>query len=186
LSDGEYQLLSLFAIVDLFDSESTLFLLDEIDTHVHYTLIKQVWNLLKCVKGNILTSTHILDSVLNNKFSSIRYVKNGSISDNYILAEIITRIEDLSARKEFQFAIAAKSENILLIDNINDLNIFYQLFNNYFKDISDKWKSILLSEFDRIYERKIYNYNFNYNYKMISNDIWKSIKTNINKNYKML
>ncbi|WP_319231098.1 AAA family ATPase [Draconibacterium orientale] len=124
LSDGEYQLLSLYAIVDLFDSDKTFFLLDEIDTHVHYSLIKKVWTLLKSVKGNILSSTHILDSVLNNEFSSIRYVKDGSVSDNYILAEIITRIEDLSARKEFQFAIAAKAENIVLIDNINDWKAF--------------------------------------------------------------
>ena len=124
LSDGEYQLLSLYAIVDLFDSAKTFFLLDEIDTHVHYSLIKRVWTLLKSVKGNILSSTHILDSVLNNEFSSIRYVKDGSISDNYILAEIIARIEDLSSRKEFQFAIAAKAANIVLIDNINDWKAF--------------------------------------------------------------
>lgn len=124
LSDGEYQLLSIYAIIDLFDSADAFFLLDEIDTHVHYTLIKEVWSLLKNAKGKIISSTHILDSVLNNEFNSIKYVKKGSIKDNYILSEIISRIEELSARKEFQFAIAAKTENIVLIDNINDWKAF--------------------------------------------------------------
>lgn len=124
LSDGEYQLLSIYAIFDLFDSDRSVFLLDEIDTHIHYSLIKKIWQLLKAAKGTVITSTHILDSVLNTNFSGIKYVKSGAFSDNYILSEIISRIDDLSSRNEFQFSIAAKAENIVLIDNINDWKAF--------------------------------------------------------------
>ena len=36
LSDGEYQLLFLYALIDLFDKSNTLFLFDEADSHLHY------------------------------------------------------------------------------------------------------------------------------------------------------
>ncbi|WP_369686215.1 AAA family ATPase [Photobacterium kishitanii] len=45
LSDGEYQILFIYALLDLFDSEDTLFLLDEVDSHLHY---KNIENLVEC------------------------------------------------------------------------------------------------------------------------------------------
>ena len=42
LSDGEYQLLSIYALIDLFDDKNTIFLLDEVDSHLHYENIKKL------------------------------------------------------------------------------------------------------------------------------------------------
>jgi hypothetical protein len=42
LSDGEYQLLSIYALIDLFDSENTIFLFDEIDSHLHFNNINKL------------------------------------------------------------------------------------------------------------------------------------------------
>ncbi len=43
LSDGEYQLLFLYALIDLFDADDALFLFDEADSHLHYTNIRKLW-----------------------------------------------------------------------------------------------------------------------------------------------
>ena len=49
LSDGEYQLLFLYALIDLFDSDNTLFLFDEADSHLHYKNIEKLWALLHSI-----------------------------------------------------------------------------------------------------------------------------------------
>ena len=43
LSDGEYQLLFLYSMIDLFDTQKTLFLLDEADSHLHYKNLEKLW-----------------------------------------------------------------------------------------------------------------------------------------------
>lgn len=63
LSDGEYQLLFLYSLIDLFDTESTLFLLDEADSHLHYKNIEKLWSVYDGIKGSIITTTHLLDSI---------------------------------------------------------------------------------------------------------------------------
>ncbi|NMV42278.1 AAA family ATPase, partial [Vibrio parahaemolyticus] len=42
LSDGEYQLLFLYALIDLFDAPNTLFLFDEADSHLHYKNVEKL------------------------------------------------------------------------------------------------------------------------------------------------
>lgn len=62
------------------------------------------------------------------------------------------------------------------IDNMFDLINFYKTWDEYFKEISEKWKHILMNEVDKIYERKIGSYHQVLDYKMILNQIWMKIK----------
>ena len=74
LSDGEYQLLFLYALIDLFDSENTLFLFDEADSHLHYKNVEKLWALLHSIKGHAITTTHLLDSI-SAKENRIEHLK---------------------------------------------------------------------------------------------------------------
>jgi len=66
-----------------------------------------------------------------------------------------------------------------IIDNYLELKEFYQLFKEYFNDISNKWKILLLREVDVIYERK-YNHNeYIDGYKDILKLMWIEVKKNI-------
>ncbi|HDI6380973.1 TPA: ATP-binding protein, partial [Escherichia coli] len=51
ISDGEYQVLFLYSLLDIFDSPNTLFLLDEIDSHLHYKNIELLWHRLHSING---------------------------------------------------------------------------------------------------------------------------------------
>jgi predicted ATP-dependent endonuclease of OLD family len=68
LSDGEYQLLTIFAILDLFDGPETLFILDEIDSHLYYKNVNAMWQAIKNVEGKVLSTTHSADSILAHTF----------------------------------------------------------------------------------------------------------------------
>lgn len=69
LSDGEYQLLVIYSIIDLFDTTKTLFLFDEIDSHLHYHNIEVIWKELYTIKGkNNNNKSHI-------RFSSSKQIR---------------------------------------------------------------------------------------------------------------
>jgi hypothetical protein len=64
------------------------------------------------------------------------------------------------------------------IDSLEDLILFYKTWDDYFKETSEKWKSILLREVDYLYERKKFNIEHSDNYKDVLNSIWISIYKN--------
>lgn len=127
LSDGEFQLLTVYALIDLFDSDETVFLLDEIDSHLYYDNIIKVWETLSSLNGFVFTSTHIADSIVKSDIDNIRLVENGQIKYEFTLDSIIKRLDELSNSRDFQYILSAKIENIVLIDNINDWIAFIQL-----------------------------------------------------------
>jgi hypothetical protein len=75
------------------------------------------------------------------------------------------------------FIINVLHDNETRIENKNDLIKFYHIWEGHFKDIYKKWTFILLSEVDRIYERKMWK--FNEGIKSAARDIlilkWKKI-----------
>jgi hypothetical protein len=75
------------------------------------------------------------------------------------------------------FIINVLHDNETRIENKNDLIKFYHIWEGHFKDIYKKWTFILLSEVDRIYERKMWK--FNEGIKWAARDIlilkWKRI-----------
>lgn len=62
------------------------------------------------------------------------------------------------------------------IENIDEIKSFYKIWDEYFKEVSDKWKNILLKEVDMLYERKVNTIHESNEYKHILNAIWKKLK----------
>lgn len=127
LSDGEYQLLFLYALIDLFDDENTLFLLDEADSHLHYQNIGHLWRILGELQGNVITTTHLLDSITANDFDAIKVVENGRICENDKLKQLINRLSVLSRATSVEYEVCAKITNMALLDDYNDWDIFLRL-----------------------------------------------------------
>lgn len=127
LSDGEYQLLSIYAILDLFDSENTIFLFDEIDSHLYYKNLNKMWNALQKSTGTVITTTHISDSILQNNIENIRLIENGKIESNLTFLELSKRLEEVVGQKKYTFQILARVQNPVLMDHVNDWIIFRKL-----------------------------------------------------------
>jgi ABC-type cobalamin/Fe3+-siderophores transport system ATPase subunit len=127
LSDGEYQLLFLYALIDLFDDESALFLLDEADSHLHYKNIEHLWSMLKQLKGKAITTTHLLDSITANEFHAIKVVEQGRIRDDDKLKQLINRLSVLSRATSVEYEVCAKIAHMALLDDYNDWAIFLRL-----------------------------------------------------------
>lgn len=127
LSDGEFQLLTVYAILDLFDSENTIFLLDEIDSHLHYQNIQKLWTSLQKIKGRLLTTTHSADSIISNQPEVIRVVERGKIEVNTTPLEIFKRLESLSENDTYPYKMMAKVPYIALVENKFDWFVFSEL-----------------------------------------------------------
>lgn len=129
LSDGEYQLLFLYALIDLFDAPDTLFLLDEADSHLHYKNVEKLWSLLHGIQGNAITTTHLLDSISakENRIEHLKVVESGRINDDNKIKQLINRLSVLSRAKSVEFEVCGKLPNIALLDDYNDWVIFTRL-----------------------------------------------------------
>src|SRR5690606_32079692 len=79
LSDGEFQILINASIVDLFDSEESIFLLDEIDAHLHPGVVSKVWKTFSDLQGYALSSSHNVVSISNSDYRKIFFLKNGDL-----------------------------------------------------------------------------------------------------------
>lgn len=129
LSDGEYQLLFLYALIDLFDSENTLFLFDEADSHLHYKNVEKLWALLHSIQGHAITTTHLLDSISakENRIEHLKVVEKGRISEDNKIKQLINRLSVLSRAKSVEFEVCGKLPNIAILDDENDWAIFVKL-----------------------------------------------------------
>ena len=129
LSDGEYQLLFLYALIDLFDTENTLFLFDEADSHLHYKNVEKLWALLHSIQGHAITTTHLLDSISakENRIEHLKVVEKGRISEDNKIKQLINRLSVLSRAKSVEFEVCGKLPNIALLDDYNDWIIFTKL-----------------------------------------------------------
>ncbi|MFH7588031.1 AAA family ATPase [Oceanimonas smirnovii] len=128
LSDGEFQILFLYAIVDLFDSDDTLFIFDEADSHLHYENVKKFWDSLKQIKGNSISTTHLLDSIYCVGVDNIRILNRGKIHLPSESSELISRLAQLSNIKKSEFKALTYYKKIVLIDDLNDWFIFKELY----------------------------------------------------------
>lgn len=79
LSDGEFQLLLISALIDLFDSENSFFILDEVDAHIHPKLIKDVWSSFDNLAGVAVTSTHNMMTISIADFNRIIFLESGQV-----------------------------------------------------------------------------------------------------------
>lgn len=124
LSDGEYQFLFITSLIDLFDSTSSLFMFDEVDSHLHHKNVELLWGILNKTKGKVITTTHLVDSIIENDFASLFLVENGQIKNDRKSQKLLERLKILSRSKVIELEIASKLNNICLIDYYNDWKIF--------------------------------------------------------------
>lgn len=124
LSDGEFQLLNIFAIIDLFDTDNTFFLFDEIDSHLHYLNTKRLWKVLSKIRGKVLTTTHSADSIIQNELHQIRLVNKGKIETKTLANDILSRLDTLSANQNLKLSVASKIKYIALIEDQFDWEVF--------------------------------------------------------------
>jgi ABC-type multidrug transport system ATPase subunit len=124
LSDGEYQLLFLYALIDLFDTQQTLFLFDEADSHLHYKNIEKLWNIYSETQGIIITTTHLLDSIAKAGIDKLRIIEHGKVQDTNSSFKLLQRLESLSEVEETQYKIVSMYKNIVVMDHAHDWEIF--------------------------------------------------------------
>lgn len=138
LSDGEYQLLFLYALIDLFDGRNTLFLFDEVDSHLHYKNVERLWSLLHSIEGKAITTTHLIDSISakENRIEHLKVVENGKINEDNKIKQLISRLSVLSRAKSVEFEVCGKLPNIALLDDYNDWIIFTKLASRAGLDVN--------------------------------------------------
>lgn len=123
-------------------------------------------NLSKEESLDILKKSFIWDALQNlNNFDSLSFIKKFK---TYDLIE-----------KTNSFIINVLHDNNLIIEDDNDLIEFYNIWDDHFKEISKNWTSILFSEIDRIYERKMWVFNEGISYiaKKILIERWVLLKS---------
>ncbi|PTA50135.1 ATP-binding protein [Shewanella morhuae] len=124
LSDGEYQLLFLYSLIDLFDKEDTLFLFDEADSHLHYKNIDNLWSVFKIIKGMAITTTHLLDSISKSGIERLKVIDRGEIKTGAKISYLASRLKDLSDLNNAQLKVMSIAENIVFMDDEDDWVIF--------------------------------------------------------------
>jgi hypothetical protein len=103
-------------------------------------------NLSKEESLDILKKSFIWDALQNlNNFDSLSFIKKFKTHD--LIEKTNSFIENVLYEKK------------IIIEDDNDLIEFYNIWDEHFKEISKNWTSILLSEIDRIYERKMWIFN---------------------------
>ncbi|EPR5024750.1 AAA family ATPase [Vibrio fluvialis] len=127
LSDGEYQLLFLYALVDLFDRENTLFLFDEADSHLHYKNIDHLWTTFNKISGRALTTTHLIDSISKSGIDKLKVIEKGEIKSGEKISYLASRLKELSEINNTQLKAMSIAENIVFMDDEDDWIIFKQL-----------------------------------------------------------
>jgi ABC-type multidrug transport system ATPase subunit len=180
-SDGEFQLLAIYSLIDHFDGDNTIFVFDEIDSHLYYQNIEKLWNVLKALSGSVITTTHIADSIIQNSISDIALVKSGKLLREYSLNSTIERIRNLSGSKDYEFKISSSAENLVLIDDVNDWIAFKKLASikceNYNEDLFKKIRVISVSSGADSEHEQFGNSKLNWVKEFLENNTKPVIKT---------
>lgn len=158
LSDGEYQLLAIYAILDIFDKEKTIFLFDEVDSHIHYKNIEKLWNVLNNSKGYCISTSHITETIIRKNIEDIYLVENGRFHNQNIFNELCKRLDNFTSNKMYQYQIASKCENIVLVEHVNDWEIFKMLCEIKIDDREDLKILNLIEPFNCSSDYKDLNY----------------------------
>lgn len=147
LSDGEFQILLNAALLDLFDESNSLFLLDEVDAHIHPTMVSKVWSSFDRVLGYAFTTSHNLLTISNTEYNRIIFLEDGTIISD--TAKKVKLVEDICGTlfgapvwKSLLYTV----ENLVLIDGLGDWDIFKELIVKAGIDFAPLEDSILVIE----------------------------------------
>ncbi len=127
LSDWEFQMLVIYSLIDLFDSDDTIFLFDEIDSHLHFDNINLLWSTLKLIEWKVITTTHIPDSIINTDIKQIKLVKEWIIDNKSLPESIIKRLDNISQSNFYAKKLSSKIKYIVLVEDESDWFIFIEL-----------------------------------------------------------
>ncbi len=128
LSDGEFQILINSAILDLFDGERSLFLLDEVDAHIHPTMVRKVWSSFENVQGHAFTTSHNLLTISNSEYNRIIFLEDGTIiSDTSKKVKLVDDICGTLFGAPIWKSLLYTIENLVLIDGLGDWEVFKAL-----------------------------------------------------------
>lgn len=138
LSDGEYQLLTTSALLDLFGNKETIFLLDEIDAHIHPTLVREIWELLASVEGYIVTSSHNMMSLSITEMNRICFLENGIILNDFFKKKgVIDSLFGGFFTTPVVNSLFYSCKNIIIMDGLDDWIIFKRLCEKQGKDFTE-------------------------------------------------
>jgi ABC-type cobalamin/Fe3+-siderophores transport system ATPase subunit len=140
LSDGEFQMLLVSALIDLFDGPNTIFLLDELDSHIHYKNVERLWELLGQIRGTVIATSHNADSIVMNPLSSIQLVSRGIVKKNTAFRDLENRFGTLSPIKSYPYRLVAQTSYIALVENRADWRIFKLLARKKMGNLYSKEK----------------------------------------------
>lgn len=130
LSDGEYQLLCTYAILDIFNDYYDYILLDEVDSHIHFSNLNPLWRSLnETTMTKIITSTHNPISLRYVSPERIKSLKQGECEDGLATLSSLGEIFDSYHTSKRTVALSFRnSETLILIDGIKDWKILCSLF----------------------------------------------------------
>lgn len=130
LSDGEFQILLNSALLDLFDGDNSLFLLDEVDAHIHPTIINDVWSSFEDIRGHAFTTSHNLLTISNSDYNRIIFLEDGTvISDTSKKAELVNDVCGTMFGAPIWKTLLYSVENLVLIDGLGDWEIYKELIS---------------------------------------------------------
>lgn len=125
LSDGEFQLLLLSSLLDLFDSTNSIFILDEVDAHIHPKLIRDVWSSFDGISGYAVTSTHNIMTISVADFNKIIFLESGQIlSDHLRKNKLVETLCGAFFAEPVWKSLLYTIETIYLFDGLGDWEIF--------------------------------------------------------------
>lgn len=166
LSDGEFQLLTTSALIDLFGDEKSLLILDEIDAHIHPSIIRKIWAMLEPLKTKILTSSHNMMSLSLTDINRIRFLEDGTIlNESRKKKGVIESLYGAYFSPPVAQSLYYSCENLFILDGHNDWQLLKSLCKRAgkrFEEIEENCMIIPVSSstqkangFDEMYSRKI-------------------------------
>jgi len=128
ISDGEFQLLTTASLIDIFDSDQTIFLLDEVDAHIHPKIISPIWKLLEETQGVLLTSSHNMMSLSLTDINKISFLDDGTILNEFRKKKgVLDSLYGAYFSAPVANSLFYSCKNIFIFDGLADWDIFKAL-----------------------------------------------------------
>ena len=86
--------------------------------------IDRLWEVYKEIKGSLITTSHLLDSIAKAGLDKLRIIENGEVQYTNSSFKLLQRLEPLSEVEETQFKIVSMYKNVIVMDHAHDWEIF--------------------------------------------------------------
>lgn len=128
LSDGEYQLLMTLAILDIFDENDSILIMDEMDSHVHQRLVPELWQTFAASESAVFTTTHNPTSLKYCDLSRVKALRSGQLTSGADMTEELSAIFDCDETANRVLALGFRNKpNLVILDGYKDWIIFITL-----------------------------------------------------------